>query len=77
MSTTTATDTRHHDRDPEVVRWPDPSPLRPWWDTIMGPAQRTAPVGPRSPDPRHRRARDPHHPRPARARRDQRPHTHG
>ncbi|MEU0539990.1 hypothetical protein ABZ319_08960 [Nocardia sp. NPDC005978] len=71
MSTTTAPDTRahHRDHDPEVVRWPDPSPLRPWWDTVMGPAMRTTPAGARSPDPRHPRARNPHLPRPARTRR--------
>ncbi|MGX1810871.1 hypothetical protein ACWIGI_34565 [Nocardia sp. NPDC055321] len=75
MSTTTAPDprTRHHRDDPEVVRWPDPSPLRPWWDTVMGPAQRATPAGPRSPDPRHPRARDPHRAnRAGRAHRDRR-----
>ncbi|MGV9408360.1 hypothetical protein ACWDOP_00480 [Nocardia sp. NPDC003693] len=72
MSTTTETDTpTHRDRDPEVVRWPDPSPLRPWWDTIMGPAMRAAPAGARSPDPRHPYARNPHPSRPG-TRRDER-----
>ncbi|MVU77251.1 hypothetical protein GPX89_08330 [Nocardia sp. ET3-3] len=46
--------------DPSVVYWPEPSPLRPWWDTIMQPAMRADPVAPRSPDPRHPRARSPY-----------------
>ncbi|MEU6585484.1 hypothetical protein [Nocardia sp. NPDC046763] len=57
----------HADTDPDtmVVYWPEPSPRRCWWETIMGPAMPADPAAPRSPDPRHPRARDPFlHPRP-------------
>lgn len=62
MSTTSTsgTDRAHTDPDLPVVYWPDPSPLRPWWDTIMQPAMPAAPAAQRSPDPRHPRARNPH-----------------
>ncbi|MGW4247971.1 hypothetical protein, partial [Nocardia sp. NPDC004722] len=45
--------------DSSVVYWPEPSPLRPWWDTIMQPAMPATPATPRSPDPRHPHARNP------------------
>ncbi|MGW1738418.1 hypothetical protein ACWCPQ_06355 [Nocardia sp. NPDC001965] len=64
MSTTIPDIDGHHATAPEhtgtpVVRWPDPSPLRPWWESIMASAMTTGPAVPRSPDPRHPRARDP------------------
>lgn len=46
--------------DSSVVYWPDPSPLRPWWDTIMRPVMPADPAAPRSPDPRHPHARNPY-----------------
>ncbi|MEV6101087.1 hypothetical protein [Nocardia sp. NPDC051981] len=46
--------------DSRVVYWPEPSPLRPWWDTIMQPAMPADPAAPRSPDPRHPHARNPY-----------------
>ncbi|WP_162958122.1 hypothetical protein [Nocardia yunnanensis] len=42
-----------------VVVWPEPSPLRPWWETVMQPAMPADPAVPRSPDPRHPHARNP------------------
>lgn len=43
----------------DVVHWPEPSPLRPWWEAVMAPAKTAAPAVPRSPDPRNRHARNP------------------
>ncbi|WP_067688785.1 hypothetical protein [Nocardia jejuensis] len=67
MKTRTSPETDHTttrpdpDRDPqEVVHWPDPSPLRPWWDTVMGPAMPAPLTAQRSPTPRHPHARNPH-----------------
>ncbi|WP_067814646.1 hypothetical protein [Nocardia inohanensis] len=65
--TTTATPTgterhrtaTHEEPDNTVVRWPDPSPLRPWWESIMASAMPADPAVPRSPDPRHPHARNP------------------
>ncbi|WP_327142103.1 hypothetical protein [Nocardia sp. NBC_01327] len=66
MSTRTSPDTDRTssrpepDRDQLVMRRPDPSPLRPWWDTVMGPAMPAPLAAQRSPAPRHPRARNPH-----------------
>ncbi|WP_458687776.1 hypothetical protein [Nocardia tengchongensis] len=63
MSTTTPdadhTHPTHREPDTPVLRWPDPSPLRPWWESIMASAMSADPAAPRSPDPRHPRARNP------------------
>ncbi|MBL1079240.1 hypothetical protein JK358_33025 [Nocardia sp. 2] len=63
MTTTASpTDTARparYEPDAPMVAWPDPSPLDPWWESVMACARSAAPAAPRSPDPRHSRARSP------------------
>ncbi|MGV9840406.1 hypothetical protein ACWDUL_40285 [Nocardia niigatensis] len=54
MATTdadTAPASTTNESDTAVVYWPEPSHLRPWWETVMGPAMPAPPAAPRSPDP--------------------------